>query len=1186
MKTNLLLFILLVIPAILTAETFYVDPGTGNDINSGLSRVKAWQTLNKVNSYSFSPGDTILFKSGGEWTGILHCKGQGSPDKAIVVDKYGGDKLPLIRGDGAEFPYVIYLDNVQYYEVNNLEITDAGKDSADVKSGVYLYNSNSGTNRHIHLKKLFIHDITGFCNHEKGYGDAINWYCKADQQKTNFDDLLIEDCRIERIERNGIWGWTDHWRRDYWYPSKNVVIRNNYLKDIGLSGIVIIGCDGAITEYNYVERTSLGGDGGIGIWTWSSDKCIVQFNEVTGTYGKHDAQAFDSDWNCRNNIYQYNYSHDNAGGFMLVCTPELAPSNLGCVGTRIRYNLSVNDGAITNIFAIWGPCEDTWIYNNTFYNDASFNIPLVEHGNWNGWATGTHFRNNIFYTEGKYNFIFGESKDNTFSHNLWSGEFAERPDDQSGVFQDPLFRGPGFTKPGDFVLREGSPAAGSGIIIPNNGSRDYQGNMVPANVPPTIGAFEVNFDEALEIHSCPEGSLLHAPCAMRHASCSMPHAPCFQNLFDFKENFQNMSVSNLKMEPVNEHFVKVSKENTDNGFLILTAPNGSWDLTDYNAISINITNLGNGPARISAWTGTELWVDGDVFIQPGESKILEIVFKRKPVAKDEHLSKYFTGMNGLPGGFMWLWAPVDPSEIKSLTLKISENNKGGAFIIGDIRGVNSYNPPTEKILSTSFFPFIDSLGQYLYLDWPGKTYQNDDLKRAVEDETKDIGKFPGPSEWDTYGGWTGGPKSEATGNFRVKKINGQWWLIDPLGNLFWSHGITCVRFNNGASKINGRNHYFKSLPEKGSPLNQFYSFSGNDTAFIFSEANLYRKYGTDWKARSTELAHTRLKSWGMNTMANWSDPEIYKQNNTPYTVAIYFDWPKLGGGSKKFPDVFDPLFRSGLKGRLAEEKDRTTNDPYCIGYFIDNELRWNDLALTALGSEKQLSAKNALVEFLKKKYPTIRDLNNGWNTEFGSWKKLLNKAITSVPEDALPDLHEFDIIIADLYYKVCNEELKAAAPDKLYLGSRNDFHYYPDDKQYEWVIYCAAKYCDVVSFNRYRFSVADLKLPDDIDKPVIIGEFHFGALDRGMPHTGLRSVKDQEQRAEAYISYVEGALKNPSVVGVHWFQYSDQAYTGRSDGENYQIGFVDICDYPYWETIGASRKIGYRLYQTRVSSEQ
>ena len=184
------------------------------------------------------------------------------------------------------------------------------------------------------------------------------------------------------------------------------------------------------------------------------------------------------------------------------------------------------------------------------------------------------------------------------------------------------------------------------------------------------------------------------------------------------------------------------------------------------------------------------------------------------------------------------------------------------------------------------------------------------------------------------------------------------------------------------------------------------------------------------------------------------------------------------------------------------------------------------------------------------------------------------------------DLSEFDRVIADLYHRICYEELKAVAPDKLYLGSRNDFHYYPDDRTYEWVIYSAAKYCDVVSFNRYRFSAADLKLPDDIDKPVIIGEFHFGALDRGLPHTGLRSVKDQEQRAEAYISYVEGAFRNPGIIGVHWFQYGDQAYTGRFDGENYQIGFVDICDYPYWETIGASRKVGYRLYEIRLKSSR
>ena len=133
----------------------------------------------------------------------------------------------------------------------------------------------------------------------------------------------------------------------------------------------------------------------------------------------------------------------------------------------------------------------------------------------------------------------------------------------------------------------------------------------------------------------------------------------------------------------------------------------------------------------------------------------------------------------------------------------------------------------------------------------------------------------------------------------------------------------------------------------------------------------------------------------------------------------------------------------------------------------------------------------------------------------------------------------------------------------------------------------AAKYCDVISFNRYRFAPNDLQPHDkNIDKPIIIGEFHFGALDRGMLHTGLRSVQNQEQRGKAYYAYIKAALENPYLVGAHWFQYGEQAVTGRGDGENYQIGFLDVCDTPYRETIDACRKIGYKMYEIRMQKEQ
>lgn len=98
---------------------------------------------------------------------------------------------------------------------------------------------------------------------------------------------------------------------------------------------------------------------------------------------------------------------------------------------------------------------------------------------------------------------------------------------------------------------------------------------------------------------------------------------------------------------------------------------------------------------------------------------------------------------------------------------------------------------------------------------------------------------------------------------------------------------------------------------------------------------------------------------------------------------------------------------------------------------------------------------------------------------------------------------------------------------------------------------------------------------------MVIGEFHFGALDRGMFHTGLRQAENQADRAIKYTAYVEAAARAPWCVGAHWFQYKDQALTGRGDGENYNTGFIDGTDDPYPEMIEAARSLHARLYRTR-----
>jgi hypothetical protein len=192
---------------------------------------------------------------------------------------------------------------------------------------------------------------------------------------------------------------------------------------------------------------------------------------------------------------------------------------------------------------------------------------------------------------------------------------------------------------------------------------------------------------------------------------------------------------------------------------------------------------------------------------------------------------------------------------------------------------------------------------------------------------------------------------------------------------------------------------------------------------------------------------------------------------------------------------------------------------------------------------------------------------------------MLSSQKTPDKAKAEQDLVSFNKKTIEQYFKVCRESIKAVAPNNLYLGCRfNSVNAMVDE--------AASKYCDVVSYNPYYRSVADFTTKSRADVPLMIGEFHFGALDRGMFHTGLQGMANQKDRAMAYRRYVEGALRHPQMVGCHWFQYTDQPTTGRSfDGENYQIGFVDICDTPYPEMIEAARAIGAEMYSYRLNAK-
>jgi hypothetical protein len=289
-------------------------------------------------------------------------------------------------------------------------------------------------------------------------------------------------------------------------------------------------------------------------------------------------------------------------------------------------------------------------------------------------------------------------------------------------------------------------------------------------------------------------------------------------------------------------------------------------------------------------------------------------------------------------------------------------------------------------------------------------------------------------------------------------------------------------------------------------------------------------------------------------------------------------------GWQKFPDIFDPNFERGIREALQGWQKNTTQDEYCIGYFIDNELSWGNtdtfLAEGTIRSTAKQPAKQAMTEYYKKKYTKIEELNKVWGSSYKSWDDFLNTAAAPVnPEKAKADLEEFNQVIADTYFKVCKTAINKYAPGKLYFGCRfNDWN--------KKVIKTAAKYADGVSFNRYASQVAQFALPDGADCPVIIGEWHYGTTNNGPAHGGLQFAADQKDRARAIDRYVRSALVNPQIVGVHYFKYSDQPTTGRTpDDENIQCGLVDIADTPYIEVIEAFRKVSEDMYLYRSKSK-
>ncbi|MBP3961574.1 S-layer homology domain-containing protein [Paenibacillus lignilyticus] len=473
-----------------------------------MSQGQAWKTLDKVNGTDFVPGDQILFKAGGSWNGHLTIDDSGYGANRITFDKYGEGPKPIIAGGGV--PKTIFLHNAEYVTIRNLEITNDAPEN-DHRYGIFVSNDTGRTLRSLHFESLDIHNVKGnYAGSLRFWSAAIGF--NAYKSNSSYDDFLIADSHIYDNESHGIQSDGDAAVKESTFYT-NVVIRNNFFERNGNGDIVVGLCDSPLIEYNtsYDQGGGFEGYGyTVSMWEWLSKNAVFQNNEVA--YTNHDplqdnddgdSQAFDADIATVDRVtFQYNYSHDNAGGFLLV----MGNSQENYKGATVRYNVSFNDHKTnvnenTTLSINHAGSEGSYIYNNVFYNnieDEGIHIKSL--------ATETakiYYQNNIFYANAASTYPSASDSNNVFDYNGYFGTGNIAPvEDLHAVTADPKFADPIPAVPTDgmegadvFKLSSDSPYINAGTVIADNGGRDFWGNAL-YNGAPDIGAHEYGSPKA------------------------------------------------------------------------------------------------------------------------------------------------------------------------------------------------------------------------------------------------------------------------------------------------------------------------------------------------------------------------------------------------------------------------------------------------------------------------------------------------------------------------------------------------------------------------------------------------------------------------------------------------------------------------------------------------------------------
>ena len=482
------------------------------------------------------------------------------------------------------------------------------------------------------------------------------------------------------------------------------------------------------------------------------------------------------------------------------------------------------------------------------------------------------------------------------------------------------------------------------------------------------------------------------------------------------------------------------------------------------------------------------------------------------------------GNRSRSGYFLSLWGPFVPlTDVEAIGFEMEDPIGSPTLEVRSVRLEKT--SPGDAVLDG--LPVVDELGQYAHGTWPGKAGSVDDLQKAWRDEERTLAA--GDFGFCRYGGFAA-TKADATGFFRVEKKDGRWWFVDPDGHLFLSLGADVIQ-PEMTTPAAGRDAFFRERPPAAVlPARE----RGGDRGVSFFTWNLLRRFGESWPSAWVDHTVRRMDAWGLNTVANWSSPSA------------------VGGEEEALRHPARELdHRRELPGPARRVLGRLREGGRRAGAPAVRAPEGRSLAPRLLPRQRAaLPAEGAPDRRAHPRRPAT------------ATRAALEKWLAA--GDTEERRKEFVGDAFDRYVSITSAAVKRHDPNHLNLGMRSGGQ--PTAAEVR-----AARAFDVYSVNIYDYEVPVARVRQIAEltgKPILIGEFHFGTPGRGLA-ASLVQVRDQAERGKAYRYYVENAFAMPEMVGTHYFQWADQPSTGRFDGENYNIGLVDVTDRPYPDLVGA-----------------